>query len=304
MSNKLPVTEVFISLEGEGPYTNQPTVYARFGGCNLKCPHFNNHHKYITDDGYAPLTFVPSDYTKLEDLPLIEMGCDSQYAVNPDFKHMWRDLTVDQLVDEVIALLPHQSWVHPVTGLPVIFSLTGGEPMLRWKMFGDILKHPKMAECKHVLVETNCTVIVKRELNESIAEWLNADSGRRWTWSNSPKLSSSGEEWKVAIKPKVAASQRAVLDLLSGQAKTQVVQYFKFVCDHDPVHYDEVDGAMSEYYTTGSVPKGTQVWVMPAACTDEQQNAISRQVASECIQRGWCFAFRNQNQIWGNGVGT
>lgn len=295
----VPVVETFISLEGEAVWSNHPTAYVRFGGCNLKCPHFNNHNKITTEDGYAPLNFVPSDYSDLMDLPLIEMGCDSQYAVNPAFKHMWRNMTIDGLVEEVINLLPHHSWVNPNTGLPIIFSLTGGEPMLRWKSFSEIMNHPRMADCKHILIETNCTVPVNPKLIVSISEWLAADSTRRWTWSNSPKLSGSGEKWDDAIKPTVAVQQYALVQ----QYPHQVDQYFKFVCDHDEDQYSEVTKAMDLYYNAG-IPKGTQVWVMPAACTDEQQNAITRSVASECIRRGWCFAFRNQNQIWGNGVGT
>lgn len=293
------VSETFISLEGEAQFANIPTVYLRLASCNLKCPKFNNPNDLRDEDGYAPLTFDPADYDTLESLPLIEMGCDSQYSVNPTFSHMWKHLSLDQVVDALVDLIPSKSWVHPVTQQPYILSLTGGEPMLVWKRFKEIMNHPKMVDCKHILVETNCTVPFKQELIDTISAWLDADPERRWTWSNSPKLSASGEDWKAAIKPKVAVLQQQLVH----KYPQRVVQYFKFVCDDKQEDYDEVQKAMNDYYE-GGIRLNAPIWVMPVACTDAQQNVIARNVALKCIENGWSFSFRIQNALWGNGVGT
>lgn len=293
------VSETFISLEGEAQFANIPTVYLRLASCNLKCPKFNNPNDVRDEDGYAPLTFDPADYDTLESLPLIEMGCDSQYSVNPTFSHMWKHLSLDEVVDNLISLIPHGQWVHPVTQQPYILSLTGGEPMLVWKRFKEIMNHPKMVGCKHILVETNCTVPFKWDLIDTIKTWLEDDTERRWTWSNSPKLSASGEEWKAAIKPKVAVLQQELVGLFPER----VSQYFKFVCDDKQEDYDEVQKAMDAYYE-GGIRRNAPIWVMPVACTDAQQNVIARNVALKCIESGWSFSFRIQNALWGNGVGT
>ena len=293
------VSETFISLEGEAQFANIPTVYLRLASCNLKCPKFNNPNDVRDEDGYAPLTFDPADYDTLESLPLIEMGCDSQYSVNPTFSHMWKHLSLDEVVDNLIGLIPHGQWVHPVTQQPYILSLTGGEPMLVWKRFKEIMNHPKMVGCKHILVETNCTVPFKWDLIDTIKTWLEDDTERRWTWSNSPKLSASGEEWKATIKPKVAVLQQELVGLFPER----VSQYFKFVCDDKQEDYDEVQKAMDAYYE-GGIRRNAPIWVMPVACTDAQQNVIARNVALKCIESGWSFSFRIQNALWGNGVGT
>lgn len=300
MSVKHEISEIFLSLEGEGPFTAHPTAYIRFGRCNLKCPHFNNRNKVTTDKGYAPLTFNPKDYNSIHDIPLVTMGCDSQYSVNPAFAHMWEKLTTDELVDRLIDLLPHKSWVHPVTGLPVILSLTGGEPTLKWKFIPEILNHPKMKECQHVLIETNCSVPFKREFTMSIAQWLAGNPTRTWTWSNSPKLSSSGELWEEAIVPKIAIYQR---ELIGDYTRKRVNQYFKFVIGPREEDFAEVARVMAEYYSVG-VPTNTPVWIMPEACTQEQQQSIDQQVARMCMDRGYMFCYRFQNALWGNGIGT
>ena len=35
--NKLPVSEIFDSIQGEGPFAGTPSVFLRFAFCNLKC---------------------------------------------------------------------------------------------------------------------------------------------------------------------------------------------------------------------------------------------------------------------------
>lgn len=296
---KHEISEIFLSLEGEAQFNSYPTAYIRFGRCNFKCPHFNNHDRVTTDEGYAPLGFNPKDYKTIHEIPLLTMGCDSQYAVNPAFSHMWNKWTTDELVDNLIDLLPAKSWVHPVTGLPVILSLTGGEPTLRWKFIPDILNHPKMKDCRHVLIETNCAVPFKDSFIDEIAAWLNEDERRMWTWSNSPKLWKSGEVWEDAIKPEIAARQLS----LKGKTKNVVNQYFKFVTSAEDHDFDEAAKAMAAYHAAG-IPEHAPVWIMPEACTQEQQQEIDQKVALKCMERGYIFCYRFQNALWGNGVGT
>jgi 7-carboxy-7-deazaguanine synthase len=299
MSKHFEVSEIFFSSEGESVFTSHPTMYIRFARCNFKCSLFNNPTQARTETGYAPLGFIASDYKSLQDIPNITRGCDSQYAVNPEFSHMWKQMTADEIVAEMIALLPKGKWVHPVTGLPVILSLTGGEPTLLWKRWHEILDHPNMADCKHVLIETNCAVPFKEDFIGELGQWLQADTRRKLTWSNSPKLSSSGEEWSRAIRPEVAVMQHK-LKVAFG---SKVTQYFKFVCDDSEEDYAEVKRAMAEYHAAG-IPQDSQIWIMPMACTEEQQQEISQAVARRCMEEGWLYCHRMQNTLWGNGVGT
>lgn len=64
----LRVSEVYASVQGEGPRTGQTTVFTRFGGCNLRCP------------GWP---------------------CDTQHAIDPAFRSDWERLDPDQLFERI-----------------------------------------------------------------------------------------------------------------------------------------------------------------------------------------------------------
>lgn len=34
----LRLSELYPSIQGEGPHTGEPTIFVRFGGCNMRCP--------------------------------------------------------------------------------------------------------------------------------------------------------------------------------------------------------------------------------------------------------------------------
>lgn len=298
---KIEVSEIFMSLEGEGPHTNRPTVYVRASRCNFKCPLFNNHvDTQLQPNGYATLTFKPKDYNSLPDIPLVDRGCDSQYAVNPEFAHLWKRMDINEIADELVNIIPHNSWVHPVTGTPVILSLTGGEPTLLGKFWPDLLNHPKLADVKHLLIETNAAVPLKSDFITSLNKWLAADSSRKLTWSNSPKLSSSGEAWADAIRPEIVMKQRWSD---GGPVSGQFEQYFKFVVEPTAESFAEVLKAMREYWDAG-VPRTAEIWCMPMACQESDQQAIAKQVATMCMEHGFLYSHRVHVSLWGNGVGT
>lgn len=63
------VSEIYLSVQGEGPNVGEPTVFLRFGGCNLRCPGF---------------------------------PCDTPFAIFPEFRNEWKKMTPEEIVEEVI----------------------------------------------------------------------------------------------------------------------------------------------------------------------------------------------------------
>jgi len=293
-------SEVFTSIEGEGPYSGCPTAYIRFVKCNFTCNGFNN----PTGENVSTIQamgFNPKDYTTLADIPPITRGCDSIYSWDPKFSHFWKKGDETELGQALIETLPHKSFVNPFTGQRVILSLTGGEPTLRAKQIPTLINSPLFQQVNHLLIETNCAVPLQWSFIGALNEWLAVDPARKLTWSNSPKLSVSGEKWEDAIVPSIASMQRMVTGL---RDKNQVDQYFKFVCGPTEKDFFEVKTAMHEYHTKGNVPYTTGVYIMPVACVEDQQQEISTAVALKCIETGYVYCHRVHLSTFGNAIGT
>jgi organic radical activating enzyme len=241
------------------------------------------------------LGFDPADYNKLEDLPVISIGCDSIYSWDPRFKHLWEKRTGKQLAEDVIQYIPHNQWRHPRTGQPTILSLTGGEPTLQQKFLPELLEQQLFDDLELILIETNCSVPLRMEFIDYLNTWTAKNPKRRIIWSNSPKLSVSGEAWDKAIVPSIALNQRLVL---------QSEQYFKFVCDDSDESFDEVEKAMSEYYAGGVPAEDNQIYIMPVGAIEEQQLEIAGNVALKCLDRGFIFCGRAHVHAFGNTIGT
>ena len=92
---KAPITEIFCSVQGEGPYVGNRQVFLRFAGCNLNCP-------------YCDTNVKTSEACKYEETPGSGI-----------FKYVQNFLTPDQVGD----------LVDPFMNI-LSMSLTGGEPLL------------------------------------------------------------------------------------------------------------------------------------------------------------------------------
>lgn len=287
---KYEYVECFNSIEGEAKYTGISTIYIRLTKCNFTCSKFNNPDN-VDPSSHEVLGFNPGDIPTVTDIPQeISVGCDSIYAWHKDFKHMWTSCDENELAQTVTDLLPPNrdgDWSND------ILSLTGGEPTLRQKTIPTLLSHPLFDTLKHVLIETNCSVPINDKFIADMTEWVQAKPGRLITWSNSPKLSASGESYEKAIRPDIATRQLEI---------PNTEQYFKFVCDAKQEHFDEVEKAMQDYWD-GGVPKQHNVYIMPVSCTEEQQRQIMTQVADECLLRGMIYCHRVHNTVYDNAIG-
>lgn len=93
------LVEVFWSAQGEGPFVGFPTVFVRFGGCDLRCRWCDSPH-----------TWRPSESARIQD----PGGGEDQILQNP--------VEIEVILEAVTALGPRPG---------DFVSLTGGEPLLQ-----------------------------------------------------------------------------------------------------------------------------------------------------------------------------
>jgi len=161
----LYLVEHFYSIQGEGRYTGVPSVFFRFGGCNMRCEGFGCIEK--ASDGSEVL------------------GCDTVYAVNKEhFSHNWIPIEKSQ---QLINLLDIYELPHPVD-----IVLTGGEPLLyaNDEIFIEFLE--KLTNNGHqITFETNGSLAVDFEKYPVYKECI---------FALSVKLSNSDEKLSKRVR--------------------------------------------------------------------------------------------------------
>ncbi len=86
----MKISEIFYSIQGEGPSAGRPAVFVRFQGCNLKCPF-----------------------------------CDSKYTWNGNYTEMDASEVIEQAIEKV-----EEEIGELVLYNDILVVFTGGEPMM------------------------------------------------------------------------------------------------------------------------------------------------------------------------------
>ena len=285
----LRVSEVFYSIEGEGPLTGVPTVFVRLFGCNFTCSGFSN-------PNMAPVVLTGTgDLSKFK--PTV--GCDSIYAWHPKYKDTAKVYTIPELIRAILEVLPGGAVINSRSGQTPVLSFTGGEPTMHQEGIAEILRHPDMQDFDKVLIETNASLDLRPTFITALVDWEAQTTARMVLWACSPKLSNSGEAYAKAIRPTVIVSQQ----------KIPSVQYFKFVSNGTYASFNEIVLALEDYNTTlraltGKGLEGVGVYVMPEGASVEQQELIQRDVATKCLEHGYNFCARVHCWVYGNAIGT
>ena len=128
----MKVVEIYESLQGEGPHVGQATTFVRFGGCNLRCPGWGSG---LLPDGSEVL------------------GCDTIFAVYPEWRHTWKKMDVVDIVG-------------PINTTNV--TLTGGEPFIQ--------RMSEMDDLFDLLFEEGHTVDIFTNGSRKFPEWVKMDA--------------------------------------------------------------------------------------------------------------------------------
>ena len=282
MSN-IKISELFYSIQGEGRYMGVPSVFLRTFGCNFTCSGFGMPKGQVSKEveDIAARVHYYDDYKKL---PLVSTGCDSYASWDPRFKHLSPMRSTDDIVDSIMAMLPHSRWMdeHLV--------ITGGEPLLGWqRSYPELLSNEKMRALKEITFETNGTQELSQDLSIYLQKWKINREKNALTFSVSPKLSISGEKWDEAICPDVIR-----------QYETVGFVYLKFVIatKEDAL---EADKAVQAFRTGGF--RGP-VYFMPCGGVESIYSMNAKNVAIEAMNRGYRYSDRLQVPLFKNAWNT
>jgi len=167
-SSSIYLVEHFFSIQGEGRYIGTPSIFLRFGGCNLCCFGFGEYWY----NGKRVL------------------GCDTLRAVNKQlFKNRWKEIEDPKELIEII-----KSYLDGISFKPDIV-LTGGEPMINAKnfIFYELVKWIVYNGFR-ITIETNSTIA------PSFDEF---SAYKEVTFAMAVKLSNSKEPKKRRVIPEV-----------------------------------------------------------------------------------------------------
>lgn len=139
MKDKLPVSEAFYSIQGEGITMGVPAVFLRLGGCNLMCGGNGTQHDKKLHHGAT-------------------WRCDTiEVWMKSKAKKFNEVLSSDQL--KALQLGAH-------------LIITGGEPLLHQEAIIEYLQYliPKVGNL-YTEVETNGTITPTVELTKLVSQW-------------------------------------------------------------------------------------------------------------------------------------
>lgn len=281
---KIKLAELFYSIQGEGRYMGVPSVFMRTFGCNFKCAGFGMPKGELTTE-VEPIAANVHLYKSYEELPLVSTGCDSYASWHPAFKHLSPFYSPDEIAENIMKILPYGHWEdeHLV--------ITGGEPLLKWQnIYPELLDHPKMRDLKEITFETNGTQSLTPEFKKYLLDWGMENRGyHRLTFSVSAKLSCSGEERNIAIRPDIVREYEEV-----GYT------YLKFVVATE----EDAEEALETVDIYRGEGFSGPCYLMPVGGVESVYTLNNRRVAELAMKNGLRYSDRLQVPLFKNEWGT
>ena len=280
--NKIKISELFYSIQGEGRHMGVPSVFLRTYGCNFQCRGFGMSKGELSKE--ADVIAENGPYKNYDTLPLAETGCDSYASWHPKFKDLSPLMATNEIAEKIVNLLPFKRWENEH------LVITGGEPLLGWQReYPQLLENSVMQELKGLTFETNGTQWLSDEFKRYLFTWKRMAYGRDLTFSVSAKLSCSGESRDKAIIPSIVCDYEEI-----GYT------YLKFVVSTE----EDVDEAIETVDIYRAEGFTGPVYLMPVGGVNEVYNLNARSVAEMALGNGLRYSDRLHLPLFGNSWGT
>ena len=283
------------TFQGEGNRAGVQTIFLRLFGCSLKCPGFFQPNPTDKSTYHSPINIDPSSIKTLKDMPVVEYGCDTLYAIDPRFKHLREGMEVDAAVIEILSRLPNEKFVHPKTGNHIDLCITGGEPLLQQKALGEFLMSLDDSiglrdlpyEYPLIQIETNGTT----ELTTDFKDILFA-TPFKIQFNVSPKLFNVAGE-KDAWNYEAIANYSYYGDVI-----------LKIVMNNREESWYELDGHIEKLKENLYPYNLPSTYIMPVGSSYAQQSdyKVTSQIVRRALKEGYHISGRLQSTYLGNAV--
>lgn len=297
---KTKISELFYSLQGEGPYTGTPSVFIRTFLCSLQCQGFGQAEPANPTTWIQPWKTIDiKAIESIDDLPVevYEYGCDSVYSWNAKFKGLQVEYTTDDVIEKLKELGQYEAILRGDTHL--IF--TGGEPLMKnvqpftAELITKLGKLSKEAyqDCHmnmRVTFETNGTVEMLPVLKEALSNYVHET-----LFSLSPKLLHvAGELPAKAIKPEAVTTY---IDIPGAEL------IFKYVYSASKEAEQDLNDAIAAFAEI-QAEMNAPIYLMPEGPNKHRVVSSRLDVAEYCMKRGFRFTDRLHTHLWDNKIGV
>ena len=314
--DQIRYSEIFKSMQGEGPYTGENTLWIRLYGCNLQCQGFGQ--AIPGDPSTWSSTFNAlevSDIQNLSEYPPAEVGCDTPYSWDPRVKKLQHSANPASIERELLSLTSTNSLSN------WNLAFTGGEPLIptgQRAIIGILTQLALNGNLpRRITFETNST----RHLSEAFMSQLSAFNVPV-EFSMSPKmLHVSGESANKAQKPDVCAQYISFLqmpaDTIDPITHTQKASFyrkgnfyrnssysFKFVWNGENESLEEIQAFVKRVESLVGINPNS-VWIMPVGATQNQQTSSSTiEIIDRILNLEYNVALRAHVYVYGDQQGT
>jgi len=293
---KLPIIELFTSIQGEGMYAGVPSVFVRVTGCNLRCIFKNS----ICDTPYSSFNPEKPKFT-VEDVA-------KEFINHPKVNHLVITggeptlYDLDGFIEELNSILFKETGIDRAYNIEVTIE-TNGTNEISKKLLNTlelISVSPKLsASCLSdrvikELEDPNGNVGI--QINDGIDEKGNCK--KKDVWASAEQLRNHNKN-------------RINIDVLTDFADAFADVQYKFVYS-GPESEKEIleirdkiaDKLQLRYPDVGSEDLreviDEYIWLMPEGIDSERLSETAKEAVEVCIRNGWHYTDRLHIRIWGN----
>lgn len=267
-----PVVEMFASIQGEGKYVGQPSIFVRVSGCNLRCCFKDS----ICDTPYTSYDPEKSPYKTMDD--------------------------VINAYNELKAKYPNANHI----------VITGGEPLLYKDGIREFLNNVYVEYETVVTIETNGTlppldaVPIEDEYAidlYSISPKLSTSVGNANGRLTTDQVINHNTK-RINI-PNLCAYVDTALEyqfkfVYSGpECIDEIKDIYRQMDEYVNEHYE--DWKREDYHDRHP---NKYTMLMPEGITNEQLAKSRIECAEKCLENGWCYTDRTHIIIWGDKRGV